>query len=436
MQVQTMDPLLIEIYNIRNLESIKLYDMVIGDSNNTLIVPALLVYYDGKSLNLCAKDNFFTVFAKKVAQVYQDEKDLVMEDGLTDPFHLSSGIDIDEHSKSILTSGKLENIHEMYKFYDGKDFYDGSLLFQKDEVNLILPIIKYHIQKFLSITEKSVSFDDKFDGYRDNYTLTGTINGVSTTFPFVYDKISDNYYVVKVGNILGNNAPIKITVEFKKDRIEVVVSADKYDITGEFSYVINNGVIKEITDIKHSGLTIHYTNTDLDECEAKLSNIVNFDQTSNLRWFSLPWQASYGIDTGIVDLNESEKIVEIKSMYLGIVGKSFIKKEFVSKSYHRSSVNAFKQTTSLDEIVKGTIGICLSKDGTYLIETAFQDTLGSSGYYNDNLENKYFYHVTKSSKGITGINGKQLINIGKKDGIFDNGDTLNHTLVLQIIGEK
>lgn len=435
MQFRTMDEVLIQIYNIRNLESVKLYDMVLNDTNKLSVVPALLVYYDGgKSLNLCSKDKHFTTFAKKVVQVYKDEKENILEDSLTDPFHLNSGIDIDSHSKDVIENGTLGNIHSLYKFYDEKESFSGSLLFQKDEVNLLLPIIQYHIDRFLSITEKTVSLEDSLDGYRDNYTINGTVDGVPSIFPLVYDKVDDNTYTINIGNILGSTSPIRLKICFNKNRIEVTVTTDKYGIEARFTYSITNGTIKSITDIKSNGITIHYSNTDLEECENSLPNIANLDQTSNFKWFRLPWSAYYGIDTKVTDISEVEKIVEIGSMYLGTKDNSFMKKEFLSKNFHRKTTSSvFGETISLDEIAKNTIGICLSKDGTYLIETCFLDTLQSSGYYNENLENRFFYHITKNKKGLAGIDGKSLINIGKKDGILDNGDILNHSLILKLL---
>ena len=100
MKYYGMDPTLVEIYNIRNIESIKLWDLVSNDEDNKrTVIPAFMVIYDGgKQLNLCAKDKYFDVFVKKITEVYKDEKNNILEDALTDPFGLSRHIEIDTKS--------------------------------------------------------------------------------------------------------------------------------------------------------------------------------------------------------------------------------------------------------------------------------------------------------------------------------------------------
>lgn len=439
MQFHTMDNMLIDIYNIRNIESIKFYDVVVTKVPKLIIVPALYVIYDGgKEINLCAKDEYFTTFAKKVVQVYEDEKNQILEGSLTDPFHMNQGIQIDEHTQEILSSGVLENINQLYQFYDGKESYEGSLLFQANDVEMLLPIVTYHLMQMLYHTDKAVHFDDEFSGYRDYYMMSGTLDGVPTNYPFMYDKMDDNQYAFTIGGLLGSLNPVHVQIHFTNDRIHIQVSLGNYEILGNFTYLISNSVVKSITDIQKNGVTICYENTDLKVGDNPLLNLANLDRESEFQWFQLPWGAYYGIDSNVTDLSDIEKIVEISNMYLYHHNKTFMRKEYFSKRYHRkSTANVLGQNITLDEAIKNTMGVCLSsQEGIYLIETAFLDTLGVNGYYDEKLKNRYFYHVVKNKKGLKNIHGASMAAISKSDGILDSGDTMNTSYMLKIVRGK
>ena len=135
MQIYGMEKTLIDIQNIRNITSIILNDFLYSDnkSEKMELIPILSVYYNGgQSIVLTSRDKYFDTFVKKVTEVYNDEKNNIIEDSLTDPFKLRSHIVIDEHTKEVLEKGTLTNINDIYKDYSNKYSYDNSLLFQKD----------------------------------------------------------------------------------------------------------------------------------------------------------------------------------------------------------------------------------------------------------------------------------------------------------------
>ena len=440
MEFYTKDRLLIDIYNIRNIESIKLDDFVSKNSSENsklVVVPLLTVFCDGnKVLSLSSKEKYFNTFVKKVVQVYNDEKNNILEDSLTDPFGLNSNIKIDDYTKKILESGLLENSNELYKFYENKECYEYSLLFQKDEVKLLLPIVKYHIKKLFSNTDKEVTFDDEFIGYRNYYLTSGKIDGVYTEIPFLYNKLNDNEYLFEVGNLLDRCSSLKININFNKDRIVVRCSLLEYKIVNTFTYLITDGVVKSINDAIKNDITVKYENIDLSECNNNLLNIVNFDRESKFKWFMLPWNAYYGINTNVTNLSEIEKNIEISSMYLYSLDKSFMRKEYFSKNYKRNdTISVSGENIVLDSMKKNTLGINLLSD-IYFIETSFLDSLYSNGYYDEKLKNKYFYHLVRSDNGISGIDRENLISIGKLDEVLDNGDILNDELVLKLVRGK
>ena len=290
MQLYGMDSRLIEIYNIRNLESVKVWEFVDVFGTESLIVPAILIVYDGgKNLNLCAKDEYFDLFVKKVMQVYQDEKKDILEDGLTDPFKLHTKIDIDETSKKILESGSLNNVSDIYSFYKGKDGFDVSFIFQIDEVNSLIDILKYHIMKLFTYTDQVVSFSSLgVTGYRNNYTMAGKINGIDIVFPLVYEKSDNNVYEFWVGGLIPSVQPVNVKIEFKPDGIYVYLNIEAYDLEANFKYSITNGMVKVIEDVMKSGITISYKNEDLEEEQDRsFINLANIDGTSKLKWFKL-----------------------------------------------------------------------------------------------------------------------------------------------------
>ena len=87
MQFLVMDKELIDIYNIKNIESIKVFDVMSNSGSKILLIPAILIFYDGgKTMCLCNEDKYFDVFVRKVVEVYNLEKDKVIDDSLTNPF--------------------------------------------------------------------------------------------------------------------------------------------------------------------------------------------------------------------------------------------------------------------------------------------------------------------------------------------------------------
>ena len=55
MRLYSMDSLIIEIYNIRNIESVNIYDIVSTSSSEVNLIPSLLVTYDGGKVIIMMK---------------------------------------------------------------------------------------------------------------------------------------------------------------------------------------------------------------------------------------------------------------------------------------------------------------------------------------------------------------------------------------------
>lgn len=436
MKIDTMDQLLIDIYNIRNLEYVNFWDLHGTSDSKVLVIPAIMINYDGgKTLNLCAKDKYFDTFVRKVVEVYNDEKDNILEDSLTDPFRMRQSIKIDERTKKILSSGVLEDINRVYSFYEGKESYDNSLLFQIDEVKSLLPIIRYHIKKVFSMTDVVVSFDEDITGYRSYYTLVGKLNGIDKYFVLSFNKIDSNSYEVSIQGLLSNNVPLNMSIDFTKDSLLVNTSMGDNMVSCCSEYLVTNEVVKERHTIRKDGLPIGYENRDLVEVENDISNITDIDSDTRFKWFRLPWGAMYGIDNNIVDVSDTEKVIERHNMYVDTMNDSFCLREYFSKSYHRNrTVSVDAMDVILDEVRKNVTLVCIdSIKGIYALESSFLDKVAKSGYYDEKLAGNYFYHLVSSNDGIKGISREGLIPVSKNDNVLSGVDLLNKANVYRLV---
>lgn len=438
MKYYGMDPTLVEIYNIRNIESIKLWDLVQSDEDNKrIVVPAFMVIYDGgKQLNLCAKDKYFDIFVKKIVEVYRDEKNNILEDGLTDPFGLKTHVEVDEYTKKVLESGELDKGNEIYNFYSSKEKYNSSLFFQIDEVRSLVKIVQYHIKRLFANTDRNVVFNDEFSGYRNNYVMSGQIDGIEQYFPFEFQKLDSNHYEFWVNGLVNKNLPVKVDIMFKKDEIDVVVLIDAYELLEESRYVITNGSIKSIHDATRKGITIGYKNNDLERLEDNpLQNIADIDESTSLDWFILPWGAVYGCKANIEDVSDYEKIIEIHNMYLDIFENGFVRKEYYSKNFKRNrTVSLNSQDVSLVEVKKNVLGFSIDKEGkVYVIETSFDEGKESNDFYNEAYGGKYFYHGCYTETGLSGIGMEKLVALNKDMNVVNNSDLANKYRILKLV---
>lgn len=438
MKYYGMDPTLVEIYNIRNIESIKLWDLVSNDEDNKrTVIPAFMVIYDGgKQLNLCAKDKYFDIFVKKITEVYKDEKNNILEDALTDPFGLSRHIEIDEFTQKVLEGGTLDSGNEIYNFYRDKEKYEGSLFYQIDDVKSLVKIIQYHIKRLFANTDRMVTFNDEFSGYRDNYVMSGQIDGIEQYFPFTFQKVDSNHYEVWVNGLVNKNLPVKVEIAFEKDELDVLVMIEAYELSEESRYVITNGVVKSIHDATRNGITIGYKNNDLEKLETNpLENIANLDEEVNLDWFILPWGAVYGCKSSIEDVSDYEKLIEIHNMYLDIFDGGFVRKEYYSKNFKRNkTVSLNAQDVILLEVKKNILGVSIDKEGNiFVIETSFDEGDVSNDFYNGAYGGKFFYHGCYTENGVSGIDRKKLVTLNKEKNVINNSDLVNRYRILKFV---
>jgi len=436
-----MDSILIEIYKIKDLEYIKIYDLISQTKANLMLVPCILINYDGgKILNLSVKDKYFKIYLKKIKEVLEDEKDYKKPDSPFVKEKNRTKIEMDLKTKEILENGSLENRKDIYDFYKNKLTYQDSLLFNQDEMNLLLPILKYHVKKFFEKTNKVINFsNDKILGYRNNFIIPALVDGLSLDLLLTYNKTNDNKYEFELGGILKNNISVKVEIEFKKTDLLVQVSIFDYNLFDTFNYQTLDNQVKVKNETLKDDRIVYYQEELLKETLNQFPNITNLEQENNLRYFQLPWKAIIGINTKVVDISSCEQIKSYTSMYLDFIEDSFFKKEYFAKVYKKEANqdDVLGNLMVLDEFSKNTRGVLISKSAKlYIIETLFLETLSPSGYYKEKLENKYFYHLTVSKDGIKKITKQELKPIKSEDDILFSSDLLNQDKVLKIVGGK
>ena len=157
MKYMPMDKELIAINQIKDLVSVHFEDMYLsGYSGKARIVPGFSIHYGhNQYMILTTLDRHFKEFVERLRKVYQEEKDHVVSRN----FLGEQKIQIDELSKSILLSGELEQISDLYNHYENSHGYDQSLIFEIDRINAIIDIAKYHLQLFL------LNFKKHFDNF-------------------------------------------------------------------------------------------------------------------------------------------------------------------------------------------------------------------------------------------------------------------------------
>ena len=429
--LQGMDPMLVRIQEIKDIEEIGFKDLTqssLGDK--VTVLPSLFVAYDGgKYLDLCSKDKYFDVFVRKVFQVYNNEKGRVIVDPVFDPFGRKKNLKIDERTKAILESGDLTKVNEIYGFYDGKKSYSNSLLFQSDTLELLLPLIKYHLKKIFDYTDRVVTFDGQmFNGFRNNYGLEFEVDGLDDMLLINFLNEDGNSALLRIRSRDKNFKPLIMTIEFNDNDITVNTVSDEYGLFASNCYSVkNDNTLENIYRITKCGEPVIYERTMLESVENPLPNVSAIDSNDDgTIWYPLPWGAFYGAVNRVEKLSEVDEIVMAHNKYLGITKEEFNLREFASKEYRRKmTFEAKANRVVMDKVSKRVYGILLdSKEGIYVLETYFGNVMRTSGYYDTYLDDKYFYHITQSKEGLKSLSKDRLVTISQDDKIIKGADLL------------
>ncbi len=430
LMLQEMDPMLIKINEINDIEEICFSDLTptsFGDKMT--VMPNLYVMYDGgKYLSLCSKDKYFDVLVRKVFQVYNREKGRVVSDPVFDPFGRKKQLVIDERTKTILESGDLTKVNEIYSFYDGKKSYNNSLLFQSDKLKLLLPIIKFHLKLAFSCTDRVISFNDSLiNGFRNNYGLEYVMDGIEDMLLINFISSDGDNTMLKIRSKDKNFKPLVMSINFNNNDITVDTFFEDYGLFISNSYEMkkDNRLIN-IFRVTKNGETAIYDTKEMEKSENPLPNVSSIDSEDDVTWFELPWNAFYGANNKIETLSEVDETVMVHNKYLSVAGNEFMLKEYASKEYRRKKTfEAHANLVVMDQVSKRVFGILVDpKEGVYVIETYFGGIMRTNGYYDSYLEDKYFYHTAQSKKKLKGLKRDGLVTLSQEDEIIKGADLL------------
>lgn len=428
-----MDEKLIEINKIRNLEYVSFYDITVSDKDGNIkrnvLAPALMIKADGKTLNYSIMDKFFGAYVHKVISVYHKEKNKTPVEGAV-PSIIPNGISFDnENSKKILEDASFLEEKDITEFYNNKDSYDDTLIFEIDDIKAIMDIVRYVINYFAIFNKKAIKLSDSLKGYHTKYSIDGEIEKKLVTLRIRYKKISDNEFDIEILNLAGVCKSYNVKIRFMDNRVSINGKCDDLEICNEFKIDQDGG--SYINIVYWNKQMVLYEPGELEKVNVDYNNLVNLDNENNLVWYQLPWNAYLGTNTIDEEVNEKARIITNHIMYLDVIGDSFYKREYYKKILARENAKTkrvFKIT--VDELRKITFGF---KDRDhYLIETSFKKALGD-GEYQEKYSDKYFYHIVRTSE-LSNVRRDTLIPVTKN--IVSNENDLLEREKVKRIGEK
>ena len=414
--INNQDDLLLEINLIKNIESIKIYDLTsyISNDTRTILLPAMIVSYDGgKYLNLSARDKYFDVFIKKVQSVYNEEKDRFTIDKKLNPFSTSS-IDIDENTKRILESGNLS----ITSNYDEKKSYEYSLLYEIDELQTLIPIIKYHVKELFDKTNLKINFkSDEISGYKRYYTINAIVDGIEDKLIIELHKNLDNSYYVSIRSYNKKFPRVEEHINITPDLIMVNTHISESNIIYEKEYEFVNR--PKITHRLFKGeMLLDYAKENIEPTSNEFNNLVNLDNDFNGTWYRLPWNAYYGIEEKMETVAEDAKVVSRDSKYLCINGDSFIIHDDYNKKYFKEKkARVITNSMELDRIKRVIRGKKLYDD-IYLIEI----------YYDD----KYYYELINATT-LKEIAKEKMVYLSKDNDVIYSGDLYDSNNIKKLV---
>lgn len=419
MKIVKEDLGLLEIRQIENLTSISFQDIYVFNNQKPYIIPGFIITYGNQNniLFLTDHDKYFQEFVKKLKEVYQKEKDDVKSNGIFGKEYIR----IDPISKEVLQNGNLDKVDSIYDYYEGKDSYSSSLLFEEDHLKSYIPIFKYileRISKNLNFTINNITLSEGKNGY---YYVQAKIDDKLTILPIYFEEQSSSCHFT-ISNILDNAIPINASIDMTNDSmvIHTYIPEVKYDDYVTFTLEDK----KEKSETYLGNTLINYDIKDIVPCDKNIpsSYLLLDDEDDNIVWYQLPWQDYIGYKKEVLPLksdipsNTSHNLVEQQLVYVSKEQDNFYITKISSKYYQKiDNKNIISAKIILDRYNKITRGI--KDDNTTLLETYFVDDCASS-FYKTNLAGKYFYQI------MIGNDSKTKEFIGRKDGLLDQCDLL------------
>ena len=423
------DKELLTIKQIKNLSFIKIYDIASFelDDSRRYSLPAMMINYDGnKYLNMSGRDKYFDQFVKKVQQVYLKEKPTARVDTSYSPFE-TEAIKIDPVSEKILLSGNLQREGEIYDFYTDKKFYNHSLLFDKDDMRLILPTLKYNLKEFMDKVGIIINYpeDNRLLGYRENYSIDAKVKGLDDKLLFEFSQ-TDGGYRIGVRSMQNLFPDSEVNITINTDAIYIDLEMIGKETHSEVIYeLINKPSVRKITYI--NGIMTEFDKEPLTQSE-KPDSLLPLLKEYDGDWYQLPWGDWYGIKEEIEQVTDFEKITTRDSKFVSMHSDGFlIHDDYRKKWVKDAAVNTVEKSMILDDIKKTIKGKRLYDD-VFLLETHFIDRASTN-------DQKYFYHVS-NRKRVSDITLESLAGLSRDNNIMCSGDLNDKDSIYEVLGKR
>ena len=425
MQIKHYSNLEMEIQKLKDIRMIQYEDLYVkGYTGKAKILPGFFVLYGNhEMLFLNTNDKGFPQFVKKLREVYLEEKDHIIQESILGP----QKIQIDDLTKEILLSKDLEGIDSLYKDYYEEDGYSDSLFFQEDEFSNIFPIVEYHLRNMLK--NISVELGDLAlpRGMNGNYHILAMIHNVPTYLPVSFMKLDDSYQIV-IGNVLPHSIGISLTVNFHKDKIEVLGSIPEYEYFDTYTYQLENGLPSSIVQTEWKGKMVRYQKSHLEKSDVPNNRV---SREENLEWVHLPWGAYYGYYQTEEEFLKDNFFREQHVVYLSRNDFSYYEREHYMKQFFQkypSGTMYYPIVLDSFQVVKNGV----KEDGYSILEVSFSER-GKEGSYQDRISGKKFY-ILGSGESWDDFSKKKIF-FNRRSGLESQVDLTDQKIIQKRMSE-
>ena len=426
MQVKKSSLERIKIEQLKDIVSIDYEDIFIPESSgkNKIYPGFFVVYGNNQSLFLTTHDSHFELFARRLREVYLEEQNNIVSDGILGP----QKIHISDLTKDILLSGDLEKVSSFYCAYQNKETYPKSLLFEEDEVKSVFPIFEYHIRalmKKFDITLDSIQISNGMNGI---YYLSTMIQNRPVILP-IYFEHNDDSYSMEVGNLLSHSIPVHIDITFRQNDIQVHCRIPEYEYEDSYRYSVEKEYPDVLREIYWKGRCVSFEREHLPKIEEYPINILPKEE--GIDWYMTAWGGYIGLKNNEKSFNDEDKMLEKHFYYIHRNPDSYFEKEQDSKQYYKKKPNGdYFYPVIFDTMNRKMIG--MRRGEHLLLEHSFYDPY-KTGFYKDHLSGNHFYSV---SPELNWEDIQDPLFINKEDGVFENVDLLDEVKLEKKVMEK
>lgn len=426
MQVKKSTLERIQIEKLKDIISIDYEDIFIPDSNgkNKVYPGFFVVFGNNQNLFLTTNDSDFELFARRLREVYLEEQDNIISDGILGP----QKIHISDLTKNILLSGELEKVSSFYRAYQNQEAYPKSLFFEEDEVSAVFPIFEYHIRSLMKKFDIVLDTIQISNGVNGTYYLSTMIENKPVILPISFQRDGDQYSM-EIGNLLNHSIPVKVDISFHPNSLQVNCSIPEYEYYDYSTYSVEKEYPDVLREIIWKNKCVYYERKHLPKIEEYPVNILSKEE--GIDWYLTAWGGFIGCFNKEQSFNEEDKMLERHFYYIHRNVDSYFEREQDSKQYYKKKPNGdYFYPVVFDTMNRKMIGI---RSGDYLLlEHSFYDP-NKTGFYRDNLSGNHFYTV--SSK-LNWEDIQDTIFLNKEDGIIENVDLLDQEKLEKKVMEK